>query len=145
MKANVYVAQNGYRKLDVSSASPVNNFRFGDELQLEAGQFTIGADAPFIYAGDYFARGGSAGSSSSSPSSPMHGSVVVGGPLPVVSADHDCASLLIRDATPVGFLSYLVFVPTDEIYFIDNYYSDDAFEPEVAGVVVDQTDGDKTS
>ena len=139
MKANVYIAQNGYRKLDVTSASPVNNFRFGDDLELEAGLFTIGADAPFTYAGDYFTREGSSSSSSSS-SSAGGASVVV--PLPTVFADHDCSNLLIRDASAVGFLSYLVFVPTDEIYFIDNYYSDDSVEFQPTVDVVDPPGGD---
>lgn len=136
MKANVYIAQNGFRKLDVTSASPINNFRFGDDLELEAGLFTIGADAPFTYAGDYFTR------ESSSSSSTAASSATTVGPLPTVFADHDCSTLIIRDASSVGFLSYLVFVPTDEIYFIDNYYSDDLVEFEPTVDVVDPPGGD---
>jgi len=130
MKANVYIAQNGYRKLELTSASSVNNFQFGDDLELEAGHFTIGADAPFTFAGDYFSRDGNSTTTSSVSGATNPGS------LPMVSADHHCTSLVIRDASPVGFLSYLVFVPTDEIYFIDNYYSDDVveFQPTVGEV-----------
>jgi len=111
LKGNVYVMQNGYRKMDVSSSSPTGQFRFGDDLQLDAGHFTIGADAPFTYAGDYFTR---------------HSTSNGGGALPTVSSDHDRANLVVREASPLGVLSYIVFVPTDEIYFIDNYYSDDS-------------------
>jgi len=114
MKGNVYVMQNGYRKMDVSTSSPTGLFRFGDDLQLEAGHFTIGADAPFTYAGDYFTRLGQSTS---------------GGGLPSVTTDHDRANLVIRESSPLGVLSYIVFVPTDEIYFIENYYSDDTLEP----------------
>ena len=117
MKGNVYVMQSGYRKMDVSSSSPTGVFRFGDELQLDAGHFTVGADAPFTYAGDYFTRqsGGGGGHSTSG--------------LPTVSSDHDRANLVVRESSPLGVVAYIVFVPTDEIYFIDNYYSDDSVEP----------------
>jgi len=118
LKGSVYVMQHGYRKMDVSSASPTPVFRF-DDLQLDAGHFTVAADAPFTYAGDYFARlqgrctpGGGGGG---------------GGGLPSTSTDHDRAcSLVVRESSPLGVVSYIVFVPTDEIYFIDNYYSDDS-------------------
>lgn len=114
MKGNVYVMQSGYRKMDVSSSSPTGVFRFGDDLHLDAGQFTIGADDPFTYAGDYFAR-------------LTHSTS--GGGLPSVSTDHDRANLVVRESSPLGVVSYIVFVPTDEIYFIENYYSDDSAEP----------------
>jgi hypothetical protein len=40
-----------------------------------------------------------------------------------------CAdALVVREATSVGFLSYLAFTPTDEIYFVDNYYSNDVID-----------------
>jgi hypothetical protein len=114
MKGNVYVAQNGYRKLDVTSSSPVGMFQFGDDVDLDAGQFTIGADAPFTSIGDYFMR----------PNTATPGTVAM--PTVLSSTDHDRANLVIREATALGFLAYIVFVPTDEIYFIDNYYSDDS-------------------
>jgi len=116
MKGNVYVMQNGYRKMDVSTSSPTGLFRFGDDLQLDAGHFTIGADAPFTYVGDYFARHGQSASGG-------------GGGLPSVTTDHDRANLVIRESSSLGILSFIVFVPTDEIYFIENYYSDDSVEP----------------
>jgi len=106
MKGNVYVMQSGYRKMDVSTSSPSELFRFGDDLQLDAGLFTIGADAPFTYTGDYFSRHGGGG-----------------GGLPSVTTDHNRANLVVRESSPLGVLSYIVFVPTDEIYFIENYYS----------------------
>jgi len=115
MKGNVYVMQNGYRKMDVSTSSPTGLFRFGDDLQLDAGHFTIGADDPFTYVGDYFSRHSTSGGS--------------GGGLPSVTTDHDRANLVVRESSPLGVLSYIVFVPTDEIYFIENYYSDDSVEP----------------
>jgi len=120
MKGNVYVMQNGYRKMDVSTSSPTGLFRFGDDLQLDAGHFTIGADAPFTYAGDYFSR------LSQSTSGGGGGG---GGALPSVTTDHDRANLVVRESSPLGVLSYIVFLPTDEIYFIENYYSDDSVEP----------------
>jgi len=120
MKGNVYVMRSGYRKMDVSSSAPTAVFRFGDDLQLDAGHFTIGADAPFTYAGDYFARPGNSTSS--------------GGGLPSVTTDHDRANLVVRECSPLGVISYIVFVPTDEIYFIDNYYSDDSVEPPHLGL-----------
>ena len=124
MKANVFVTQSGYRKVDVTSASPVSSIRFDDELELDVGLFTIGADAPFTYAGDYFTRAssGAQGGSSASTSSV---NASTSGPLPTVSADHECAHLVIRDVSSIGFLSYMVFTPTDEFYFVENYYSDD--------------------
>jgi len=120
MKGNVYVMQNGYRKMDVSTSSPTGLFRFGDDLQLDAGHFTIGADAPFTYAGDYFTRLSHSTSGGSSSG---------GGGLPSVTTDHDRANLVVRESSPLGVLSYIVFVPTDEIYFIENYYSADSVEP----------------
>jgi len=42
-----------------------------------------------------------------------------------VTVDHDRANVLVRESSALGVLSYFVFVPTDEIYFIDNYYNDD--------------------
>jgi len=116
----VYVIQNGYRKMDVSTSSPTGLFRFGDELQLDAGLFTIGADSPFTYVGDYFTR---LGQSTSGSGGSGNGN---GGVLPSVTTDHDRANLVVREASPLGVLAYIVFVPTDEIYFIDNYYSDDS-------------------
>ena len=115
MKGNVYLMQNGYRKMDVSTSSPTGLFRFDDDLQLEAGLFTIGADAPFTYSGDYFSRHST--------------STGGGGGLPSVTTDHDRANLVVRESSALGVLSYIVFVPTDEIYFIENYYSDDSVEP----------------
>lgn len=117
MKGNVYVMQNGYRKMDVSTSSPTGLFRFGDDLQLDAGHFTIGADDPFTYAGDYFTRLTSGGGGGGG-----------GGGLPSVTTDQDRANLVVRESSALGVLSYIVFVPTDEIYFIDNYYSADSVE-----------------
>ena len=116
LKGNVYVMQSGYRKMDVSSSSPTGVFRFGDDLQLDAGHFTVGADAPFTYAGDYFTRLTGGGHSAASSG------------LPTVSTDHDRANLVVRESSALGVVSYIVFLPTDEIYFIDNYYSDDSVE-----------------
>jgi len=127
MKGNVYVMQNGYRKMDVSTSSPTALFRFGDELQLEAGHFTIGADAPFTYAGDYFTR--LSHSTSGGGGNGNGGGGGGGGSLPSVTTDHDRANLVVRESSPLGVLSYIVFLPTDEIYFIENYYSADSVEP----------------
>ena len=109
MRGHVSVTQNGYRKLDVHTHSAgVQNIRFGDDLHLDAGQFTVATDAPFAYVGEYFSKGAATGAS------------------PVLTTDHDKVNILLRDASPLCFVAYIIFVPTDEIYFIENYYNDES-------------------
>jgi hypothetical protein len=107
MKGHVTITQNGYRKLDVSHQNGVQNIQFGDDLHLDAGLFTIGTDSSFAYSGEYFSKG-------------------VSNTMPSVTTDHDKVNILVRDSSVLCFLAYIVFVPTDEIYFIENYYNDDS-------------------
>lgn len=108
MKAQLTVTQNGFRKLEISTPTPVQSYQVAeDDVQLEPGPFTISTDQPFAYTGEYFSKG-------------------MSGSLPTITTDNDRVNVSVRDSSALCFLAYVVFAPTDEIHFIENYYNDDS-------------------
>lgn len=108
MQGQLTVTQNGFRKLEISTPSPVQSYQVAeDDVQLDAGPFAISTDQPFAYTGEYFSKGMSSS-------------------LPAISSDNDRVNVSVRDTSALCFVSYVVFAPTDEIHFIENYYNDDS-------------------
>ena len=107
-RGTIAVAQGGQRKLEVTCHAHTHQIKLEDKAPLlDAGTvFTISTESPFSYSGEYHSRG--------------HGN-----PLPGLVCDHHKVVMAVRDCSPLCFLGHIHFVPTDELHFIDNYYSEE--------------------
>lgn len=106
MRGHVTVTQNGFRKLEMSTETGAHSYHVGDDVQLDPGPFTIATDLPFAYTGEYFSKG-------------------IASSVPAIRSDNDRVSIAVRDCSALCFVSYVTFAPTDEIYFVENYYNEE--------------------
>jgi hypothetical protein len=106
-KGTVSISQNGVRKLELSCNVHVNELKLEDDsVSLDAGLFTIATDSQFSYIGDYYSKS-------------------IGNPMPGIVCDQDKVSVIVKDASSLSFISHIMFIPTDEMHFVDNYFSDE--------------------
>ena len=106
-KGTVSIAQNGVRKLELSCNVHVAEMKLEDDsVSLDAGLFTISTDSQFSYLGEYYSK-------------------AIGNPVPGIVCDQDKVSVIARDSSALGFISHVTFIPTDEMHFVDNYFSDE--------------------
>ena len=113
IRGTLTVQQGGERKLEVTSHAHSQVIKLEEDPPLlDAGVvFTVSSESPFSYSGEYFSK--------------AHGSN-----LPMMSTDHHQVTMAVRDYSTLCFLAFLSFVPTDELHFVENYYSDVPFEEE---------------
>lgn len=105
-RGTLAITQGGERKLEITTHAHTQRIKLGEQAPLLDGGtvFTISSESPFSYSGEYYSR--------------------ARGDFPGIICDHHQVTVVVRDSSSLCFLGNFLFMPTDELHFIDNYYSE---------------------